>query len=214
MEMLTTHAMPQPDGWSQLPPAQPHSQSCGAACPGGAPGTPSPRSSFLHSESRTPIPPPPSPLLPPSSHTWLQRPALGSSYQQQPRQDLQEGPHLPGPCGAVAPTLRDRQSRDEGSRAGSALPRAARARQGPAGREQEAAPGVPWSRGAESPGHAENGSAWRGGRARGALGKVKPLPALKSLDGSGWRTGGGTPVGCREPDPSSQPQRGQSAGRG
>lgn len=75
-------------------------------------------------------------------------------------------------------------------------------------------PGVPWSRGAESPGHAENGCAWRGGRARRALGKVKPLPALKSLDGSGWRTGGGTPAGCREPDPSSQPQRGQSAGRG
>lgn len=132
--------MPQLDGWSQLPPAQPHSQSCGSACPGGAPGTPSTRSSLLHSESRTPIPPPPSPLLPPSSRTWLQRPALGSSYQQQPRQDLQERPHLPGPCGAVAPTLRDRQSRDERSRAGSALTRAARARQGPAGREQEAGP--------------------------------------------------------------------------
>lgn len=119
------------------------------------------------------------------SRTWVHRPALGSSHQQQPHQDLQEGPHLPGPSGAAVPTLQDRQGQGEGTRVQAAPSQAGTCRQGGGGwslGHRRAA--VRGPQGTPRVG-AHGGEAGHGG----ALGRVRPLP-LRSPPTSRARGGG------------------------
>lgn len=129
---------------SQLPPALPCRQSGGSTCPGQAPasqpGGRRPAGMKKVFRKHDPTPAAPRRRFAPRSRTWLHRPAPCSRHQQQPRHDLQEGSHLPGPPGAGGPTLRDRQGRVSGS-----------------GRAAPSSPEAPGRSGARSPGHREDG---------------------------------------------------------
>lgn len=188
----------------QLPPAQPRDQSRGAARPGRAPGSPSPRGWPAIGESiqeAGPLAPKPRFARPPLAAVpgsiALPRAAAASSS---PTKTCKRGRIFQPPPARPAPTLRDRQGRGERRRAGSSLPRVPRPGSDPSAGLVWLVPVVSRGSGAVSPGHA-----WRGGgaRAKPGQGETPSSPQPRGL-GAGEHGWGGLRLGAGSPTPPAR----------
>lgn len=190
----------------QLPSAQPRDQSRGAARQGRAPGSPSPRGWPAIGESiqeAGPLAPKPRFACPPARPS---QPYLAPSPCPGQRPPAAAPPRPARGAASSSPLRRGRLPPCETGRAGvsgggQAAPSHACPGQA-AIRRRVWCGSSPSCRGAAArcPRDMRGGEAEHGQ----SRGRVRPLPA-HSLEGSGQgSTGGGAPVGCREPNSSSQ----------